>query len=516
MQCREDVFARVAVAKVAERGCLANPDGRLHWLVAGIAKIERDRIQAPFRDDDRLGDLGLQRDRFAPGVLFEVAAKDLRLDVAEAVDLPGLVRGWIHLEPEDRLARGRDLDARLAHEVVRISVPDLGQVCATPDDALLDVVEQRGVACDLAWRLVPRGGPGGGGPDALADHRTRLHDAGRCVGDVRLADVPSRQEEVAHRARIERLERDAVPVWQGRLGAGRFRGVDAIDGVQVDRPATEGDDVRGNVVDAIGDVRFGEDAVSLEAAAFALAWQVPDPVDGPCRRAFADAGHGAVVLDVVPDPEDRCLQFPADRVVISDGIAARAPFNPPVAAVELLVAPVWKRLLVGERRRPRRGRERDGAAHVASREHDCGAEHELIFLVRRPGFVELGGRFPAVPVRSAGLEGDEPVAGGVDEDIAADVEDRLGSLLDGRDAGDARRVAVAVVGRCCYADHAGIQEQRDARLGADRFLEHNIPHRVVVAVDLAGTVCAGAGLEEELLDDPGFPRVPVIPVLGRP
>ncbi len=110
------------------------------------------------------------------------------------------------------------------------------------------------------------------------------------------------------------------------LGAAGLGAEDAIDGVEIDGPAAEGDCVgMGSLFD---DVLLNEHEVALEASAFAFAGDGADPFE--CE-GFS-FGEDARVFDVVPDAVGHFPEFHFDGFAVVDGVESAAPFDPPEAA----------------------------------------------------------------------------------------------------------------------------------------------------------------------------------------
>ena len=153
------------------------------------------------------------------------------------------------------------------------------------------------------------------------------------------------------------------------LRAGRLiRRIDAFWRMCVDGPAAIGDSIgKGTRSD---EVVLGEDVLTDEAAALALARQEADPLQGPMRSV--DVG---VVFDEVPHAERDGEQFVADRLVVLDGVEAATPLDPPVAVFE---AEIESALSIGpkfeiarrETPHPRRCHKRHRAVMLAGLEHD--------------------------------------------------------------------------------------------------------------------------------------------------
>src|SRR5699024_6337773 len=97
---------------------------------------------------------------------------------------------------------------------------------------------------------------------------------------------------------------------------------------------------------------FGQDVVALEPATFALAREVPNPVERPCCSSFPHPGDSAPVFDVIPYAEDGGLEFLPDLLVIADRIGCPAPFDPPVPCFEILVGAIGEGILIGKDMRP--------------------------------------------------------------------------------------------------------------------------------------------------------------------
>jgi hypothetical protein len=110
------------------------------------------------------------------------------------------------------------------------------------------------------------------------------------------------------------------------LVAAGFFAVDAVGGVEVQRPAAHRYRVR--VQPLLDQVLLAQHIIALKAAAFALAGDVPHPFQ---REGFG-FGEFARILDMIPDAVHDFPQLPLDFLGIVNGIQPPAVLDPPQAA----------------------------------------------------------------------------------------------------------------------------------------------------------------------------------------
>lgn len=326
----------------------AGPDDedRVAGGVGVVVEAGRDPVGAVRRDGDR------GREEMVDG--------DRVLGVARAPQLHGkfpgpAVRGTVD-EQVDRVERGvdRQQQGEVAGEGVRGAGRVRGGFGSEPGQpggsgdagrtgevvgVLVGEADHRGVLAQqgAAHQLRPFGGElsrgeslgdaqGRGGARGLAERRAGGHDTGGSEGDVGGGDVAPGEVQVRDVRRVQGAQRDVEDAVRVLLARSGLVGVHALDGVEVDGPAAEGDPVLELAL--LEDVLLGEDVVAEEAAVLALAGEAADPFQGEVRRV----GELAGVLDVVPDAHDHGLEFVADALVVVDGVEFAAPLDPPVVA----------------------------------------------------------------------------------------------------------------------------------------------------------------------------------------
>ena len=441
-------------------------DGELR--PGGRVDGERDGVQARVdRQDD--GDVAVQR-----------------------IALPGARR-----HGADRGERAGGRDRRVRREVVRVGGPQADHRRILPSKRRQQQIEV--VAAERPRRDAPPRDERRGGPGGLALGRAGGHHARRPERDVGCGDVAAGEEQVLDVARVQAAVGDAVGAGAVALLRTGTVGVDALDGVQVDRPAAEGHRIR--EVHLVEDVVLRERVVADEAAVLALAGQGADPLQ---RQVLGIEVAG--VLDVVPDAEDHAPELVADALVLGDGVELAAPLDPPVVAAVVAGAddPVGEdgraADVLGDARRhePRR------AAGVLRVEEQRAAEQFVVGLLRRPLLAVLGARFAADAVLGAREVADQAVAGAVEED--GRLEGGL-QLASHRPAGHgADRVAVLV-----HPDGADVrvEVQREVGLRAHEIEDDMVP---VVRVALRVAVLV---LEEQFAHDPGLAGEALGAVRGR-
>ncbi|MGX1486326.1 hypothetical protein RKD45_005402 [Streptomyces griseus] len=342
---------------------------------------------------------------------------------------------------------------------------------------------------------------GRGGTRGLAERRAGGHDTGGPEGDVGGGDVPPGEVQIRDVRRVEGAQRDVEDAVRVPLARAGLLGVHALYGVEVDRPAAEGDPVL--ELTLLEDVLLGEDVIAQEAAVLALSGEAADPFQGQVRRVRELAG----VLDVVPDTHDHGLELVADALVVVDGVEFAAPLDPPVVAA--VVAGAQDAVAQDGRGRQVLGvggrYELHRPARVPAVEEDRRAEQSLVRLGGRPGLAELAPRLTPDAVAGAGEVAEQAVPGAVEE-LARVKGDAALRAHHPAGAG----VHLAPVVRAARVDlaHVGVEVEVDVRFGVNGVEDHLVP---VVGVSLGVAVLV---LGVQLAHDPGLAGPAVHAVCG--
>ena len=406
-----------------------------------------------------------------------------------------LQRPVIRQALEAVLAAGAD--ARPPHEVLVILQAQAGDVLAGAHQVSLQPRHVPRLA-DVARQQAMFKAVRGGHADRLGRVGQGQHDARGAESHVRDAHDAAADEEIVDVARVERAVGDLVDALGVPLVAARPLAEDAVGRVQVDRPAAEGDGVR--MLPLFDDVLLNHHRVALEAAAFALAGDVPHPLQ---RQVFS-VRELARVLDVVPHAVDHAPQLPLDGLGLVHRVEAPAILDPPQAAavglrVEAAEARDFADVVEGVARR----HEAHRPAQVLAVEIDGVAQQVTVLLAGRELFAEFVGGFGAHAEGRARLEGDHAVPRGIAEERRVQVIERRILAAEGLHAFDAVAAPLARdVG-------AGVQQQRDVGFVQHLLQQHGIEDERV-ALRVAVHV-----LDQNLVDDAALARPAVVVVHVR-
>ncbi len=321
------------------------------------------------------------------------------------------------------------------------------------------------------------------------------------------ADVAPGQEQVGHILGVERAQRDGVRSRRIDLDAGQLPRLQAVGRVRVHGPATVGN----GVVELRPplDVRLGEDVVAHEPARLALAHHRTHPVQLQVLRLV-----GAVILDVVPQAVDHLEKLVADELVVRDGVLLAAPLDPPVAGADVVMLAVRDVLFLGVVVGPRRRRELDRVADVASAEHQGAAQHVVVAAEGSEGLARLAGlvhlALAAVTKLGPRLGGDAAVSAGVNEDGGVEEELGLRAQSQAADGADGSRLLVHR-----RLQGARVEEQDQVLLPRRPLGQEPVPVGARLAVHREGGGGAEAILDEELIQDARLPGEGVAPARRR-
>ena len=295
-------------------------------------------------------------------------------------------------------------------------------------------------------------GDGGGFADDFAHHADGFHDADGTEGLVGDADIAAGHEEILDVDRVEAAVGNrvaeiavdaAVVLGDSDKGVvGEFGGVFFAREVEVDAPGA-GDAAVGKL--AFGDeVLVGEDDVAHDAAGFAGATDVGDPVE----FGVGVLGLAVAVLHRVEGAEDGAEIPVADQFKIVDRVFAEAALPKPLAFVFLshvaLAGFRVRKVVHGEVEGPGGLGEGAGGGVVGPDPHVGHAEEVFEFDF----------------VFGAGEGGERAVAGAINKEFAAESFAVAVAGVEGGDGVDAA------------ADGGGgvnvfVEEQGDVFLGAD-------------------------------------------------
>ena len=348
----------------------------------------------------------------------------------------------------------------------------------------------RGELAGVAAAVAAHGRRDGGGLRVVA---ARGHDPGGPEGDVADAHGPAAQEQVLDVAAVERPVRDGVHALRVPLRAAAALAVDAVGGVQVDRPTPEAHGVV--VALLLDDVPLVKEEVALEAAALALAGDRAHPLQRQVRRL----GEVAAVLEVIPHRVHHPPQLPLDLLGGVHGVEAAAVLDPPqLAAVLLRVERAVPRDSLDVVEGEGRLHERHRLAHVLRVEVQRVAEQAAVRLVGREALVELFSRLGSDPEGRAREEADDAVARGVEEPRRPHPVARGVLAAERCDGGDPVRAAFL------YLVDDGVEQQADVGLRHHQVQQHRVEeHRVALGV-------AVQILDHQLVDEAALPSPPVV------
>ena len=318
------------------------------------------------------------------------------------------------------------------------------------------------------------------------------------------ADDTASDEEVVRIGRHQTAVGNLVDALAVPLVAGAPCAVNAVGGVQVDRPAAERNGVV--VLVLFDDVLLGQHVVALEPPAFAFAGEKPDPFE----RVVLHFRVLARIFDVIPDAVDDFPEFEFDFFGIPDRVQPSAVLQPPVFAavlrgVEILRIPEPGDQLLDLLQGEFGSFKAYGAPRVLDVEQDAVPQQFAVSgLVGRELLAVFFAVLGAHAVFGSRHVGERAVARTVGEKIAFDRVVRSGLRIERRDRSDGAAGHFGVV-------YARVEVKRDVRFGEHLVDEHHVEQH-----GIAFPVAEGV-LDQYFVDDAPFarPAVVVAHVRGR-